>query len=339
MHIACAVDRLVEDQLDAFRRARSELAARLHEQETDLHQLRVLVDDLADVMTVGSVAPISWLAQLDSLKARAQSVHSAVRDGSAALARLDRLLAALGSESGADVAAGPLESLISGRALERQEAERSRLAREVHDGPAQVLANALMSLESCERVARERPDALGEELRRLRTTFRDGLEEVRRFIFDLRPSSLEHLGLRATLERYAAEFQLRAGAPVSVWCDDFEDTLRPDQRFAVFRIVQEALQNARKHSDAAALEIRLRRRGGVLDVTVRDDGVGFDAVRVRARHGHAGLLGMRERAALAGATLSIDSAPGEGTEVRLRLPLDAPRRSRARPVRMRRRPG
>lgn len=327
-----AASALVRDQLTALRAQQEALTALLKARETDLYVLRNLLDDLTYSQKVGvgrNTEPKRWTAQLESLQAREGEVRDSIELLKGALNHLSSLVAAVSSISNLGGASelgrgfDPLEAAIAGRTLQGQEAERSRLAREVHDGPAQVLANSIMALEYCERLMEKRPHAVPDELHRIKATMSDGLEEVRRFIFDLRPSSLEHEGLTVTLNKYAADFEHRFGISVDVDAEPVDEVLSPEQRFVVFRIVQEAMQNCRKHASATSLQIRIERCDNYVAAAVTDNGRGFDLEINRFREGHYGLQGMRERAESVQGSVVIFSEPGHGTEVRMRLPAGA----------------
>jgi two-component system sensor histidine kinase DegS len=214
-----------------------------------------------------------------------------------------------------------LMSLTQVWALEAQEEERRRLAREIHDGPAQVLANATFELEYCQRLIERDPARLPAEMEKLKADLREGLAEVRYFIFDLRPGPLAELGLAATLQRYAENFQQRSGIEVSLDLDYENVRLSPTKEVAVFRVVQEALQNVRKHSQGRRVCVTLQSGAEGMYVAVEDDGVGFDRnARTEAGGRHFGLSSMEERARLIRAELRVTSAPGRGTKVELRVP-------------------
>lgn len=208
------------------------------------------------------------------------------------------------------------------RILEAQEAERQRLAREIHDGPAQALANAIFELEYCERLAEKEPDKLKRELAKLKEDIRAGLVEVRRFIFDLRPAPGAEMGLVSMLHHNAENLQARYSMAVVLDLEPIEG-LPPFQETVVYRIVQEAMRNAQKHSGASQVTIRLKQDSGRIRVSVADDGIGFDVASSGSGDlGHYGLVSMRERAQLIGGELDIVSTPGKGTLVVLTVPLD-----------------
>ena len=211
------------------------------------------------------------------------------------------------------------------RIIQAQEQERQRLAEEIHDGPAQVLTNAIFQVEYLDRVvagsgagtARSAASTQTRtELALLRSMLRDGLEEVRGFIASLRPPAVE-VGLAAALHDAAAEFQARNGIAVRVEVDGIDADLSAAARASVLRITQEALQNVRKH--AAATEVRISLDGNRL--VIADNGRGFDVMRLATgATRNFGLQFMRERAELMGSELQVESRQGEGTRILLRLP-------------------
>ena len=205
---------------------------------------------------------------------------------------------------------------VSLRIIQAQEQERLRLAEEVHDGPAQVLTNAIFQVEYLDRVVVDSPEEAAAELAFLRTMLRGGLDEIRSFIAALRPPAAD-IGLAAALSDLGADFGSRHGIAVTVAVDGIDDRLGATARTSALRIVQEALQNVRKHS--AASEVRISLDGD--DLMVADNGRGFDVVHLATGGGrNFGLQFMRERAELMGAHLRIESRQGEGTRILLRLP-------------------
>jgi two-component system sensor histidine kinase DegS len=214
-----------------------------------------------------------------------------------------------------------LTELVQLHALQAQEDERRRLAREIHDGPAQAFVNAILELDHCRRLLNSDPQTADTKLERLEGDLRASLSEVRQFVHDLRPGPVADLGLVAALRQYLEDYARRAGLAVSFDADPDLARLPAPIELGVFRIVQEALQNARKHSMAKQVAVSLRRRTATLEIRVRDDGVGFDREARRQERGHFGLSGMSERAVLLRAHLEIISAPGAGTEVHLVVPM------------------
>ncbi len=205
-------------------------------------------------------------------------------------------------------------------AREREE-ERRRLARDLHDGPAQSLSAALFGVDLALATLERSPDSAREELLHARELLRDALNELRAMMFGLRPRLLEEKGLGPALEALAGMAPLW-GPGVTVAVSGQPARLTDDVELALYRIAQEAITNARKHS--AAREIRVTLEVGAESATLRvsDDGAGFPPRRIRPAAGHGeGVPGMRERAELLGGTLQIESAPGKGTQVLATLPL------------------
>lgn len=202
------------------------------------------------------------------------------------------------------------------RVIEAQEGERQRLAEEVHDGPAQVLTNSIFQVEYLDRVLDDSPRAAHAELAFLRRMLRDGLDEVRGFIAELRPPPVD-VGLAQALADRAAEFGERHGMDVQVSVDGIDTRLGPEAKSSVLRIVQESLQNVRKH--AAATKVQIALEGDHL--IVADNGRGFDVMRLASGASrNFGLQFMRERAELMGSSLQIESRQGEGTRILLQIP-------------------
>jgi two-component system, NarL family, sensor histidine kinase DegS len=222
----------------------------------------------------------------------------------------------------AEVADASLQTDMQMRIVQAQEAERSRLAQEVHDGPAQALSNAIFQVEYIERVLNEDVRMAGSELRFLREILRRELGEVRTFISQLRPPLLDELGLDGSIMDAVESMAVLTGSPVTTELQAPGDGLNPTQQTAVLRIVQEALQNVRKHagSSRTVVSSRLEETTWILEVT--DDGRGFEVSAVAARgRRNFGLQFMRERAELIGAQFEVQSRPGGGTVVRLSIPV------------------
>ena len=213
---------------------------------------------------------------------------------------------------------------VAQRVLESLEAERERLYRDVHDGPAQVLANAIFEVEYLERIAERAPaemrNTFRTELGSIKGQFKSSLDSVRAMIFDLRPPELTELGLAEAMRNYTTEWEVRSGIKVLATLDTTETDLTPPHELAVYRVLQEALQNVHKHANATTVGVVWQRSKTSWALHITDDGAGFDLVR-KARHSKSvGLLSMRERAELIGGSLQVQSMPGKGTAVTLLLP-------------------
>jgi len=201
------------------------------------------------------------------------------------------------------------------RALAAQEAERHRIAQELHDEVGQSLTVVLLGLKQLEAHA---PAALVPELAALRESARAGLDDVRRVARRLRPGVLEDLGLTSALAALATDFADHSSASVRRSFAPGLPALSPEAEVVVYRVAQEALTNAARHAGAQEVELSLQRVGPRVVLEVRDDGRGFEGPTEGS-----GLMGMRERAVLVRAELSVVSRPRHGTTVRLAVPAGA----------------
>jgi signal transduction histidine kinase len=195
--------------------------------------------------------------------------------------------------------------------------ERQRLARELHDSVSQALYGIILGTDAARTLLDRDTDRVTEPLEYVLSLAKAGLAEMRALIFELRPESLATEGLIVALEKQAALVQARHEIAVHVTlCDEPDAPLEVKE--AVYRIAQEALNNTVKHAQAERVELRLEQDAGELLLEVRDDGEGFDAAGTFP--GHLGLKSMRERVARLGGTLRIESAPAEGTRIRVQIP-------------------
>ena len=212
-----------------------------------------------------------------------------------------------------------------GRVQELQEEARRRLARDLHDGPTQSLATIAMRASFARRLLSRDVAAAGEEMGRAEDLARRTTREVRHMLFTLRPLVLESQGLVSALQQLADKTGSLTGHDVVVEVDpEAVDGLEMSRQGMVFFVAEEAVNNARKHAEAEHIWVRMHRAGGALVMEIEDDGVGFNVGAVDASYAQRGSLGMvsmRERSELLGGTLSVDSAEGRGTTVRLTVPL------------------
>jgi len=202
------------------------------------------------------------------------------------------------------------------RVLSAQENERLRVARELHDEVGQTLTGVLLGLA---RVSRDAPPNLAQPLEQLLETTRASIDDVRRIAQRLRPEPLEDLGLAVALLALSRRMREQSGLRIACRIPADLPPQSPECELVVYRVAQEALTNAVRHSGAASVSITLQLRSDRLALSVRDDGRGMPD---RRREG-GGMRGMRERAGLVGGSLQITSAPHAGTEVHLEVPLHA----------------
>ncbi len=208
---------------------------------------------------------------------------------------------------------------VAARALNAEEEERKRIARELHDETAQTLAALLIRL----RLARSVDDAAARSdlLDEMRREVGAALEGVRRFARGLRPPALEELGLVVALESHGRGITESVGLQVRVDADPLDGLLSSTAELAVYRIVQEALSNVIRHSGATASTVRLVHRDGELVATVEDNGSGFPVADTMRAGSGLGLFGMQERAAYIGGRIDVQSRPVGGTRVVAVVPL------------------
>ena len=234
------------------------------------------------------------------------------------------------------LAAQAAQAIVNARLYQELEAEKNRilevedqthkkLARDLHDGPAQALASMIMDLEFLQRVYAHEPQRLPEELSKLRQRAARTLDQVRTTMFGLRPMILETQGLRATLESYVERLRTAEELNVQLSIRGLDERLPRRIEEACFAVIREAINNVNKHAHCANAWIVIERRAKDLIVAIRDNGKGFDLAQTEARYdrlGKLGMLNMRERAEMLGARYRAESVPGQGTLVYLIVPLD-----------------
>jgi signal transduction histidine kinase len=209
---------------------------------------------------------------------------------------------------------------LSRRLLEQQERERASLARELHDHLGQSLSVVSLNLHAIEgELSPASSPRVPESLQAIKKM----IEQVQTLAFDLRPSILDDFGLAVALRRLVARHGERTGVRASFTATPIDARAPVEIETACYRIAQDALNNVARHACARSVEVTLTAQDVSLEVTVRDDGVGFNVERLRTG---LGLVGMGERAELAGGRLDIESAPGAGTTLRARFPLPSPKR-------------
>ncbi|MCM3567398.1 sensor histidine kinase [Neobacillus mesonae] len=204
--------------------------------------------------------------------------------------------------------------------IEAQEEERKRLSREIHDGPAQMLANVIVRSDLIDRVYREEgPESTLMEIQSFKKMVRSALYEVRRIIYDLRPMALDDLGLVPTLRKYLRtieEYHNQSGIQFENL--GLEERLPAKYEVALFRLIQESVQNALKHANACQIKVRLEISKTAVDVLIKDNGVGFDMNQKKPES--FGIIGMKERVDLLNGEITFNSKIGKGTEVFIRVP-------------------
>jgi signal transduction histidine kinase len=209
------------------------------------------------------------------------------------------------------------------RVVSAQEAERQRIARDLHDEMGQSLTAIGLGLRGLSKTLNKDPARAVDTLHRLESLTNDSLSELQRLISDLRPSHIDDLGLPAALRWYAGTVSERTGLKIRVDIFGEEKPITETVKIATFRIMQEALNNTIKHAGATSVFMQLSFESDHINISMRDDGNGFDPDLVQMRQTSRpslGLAGMRERALLLGGTVSLQSGPGQGTMIEARIP-------------------
>jgi two-component system, NarL family, sensor histidine kinase DegS len=235
----------------------------------------------------------------------------------AALAPLDSLSATPGHD---------LATIV--RVIDAQENVRQRMAQRLHDGPTQSLANVVLAAEICEKLVQSDPRRALSELSNLKGLVSATLQETRKFIFELRPMTLDDLGLAATLRRYTTDIAAKYHIEAQVHAPYAEQPLPKEVETPVFRVAQEAVMNAVEHSRATVIQVTLAVSLEGLMLIVDDNGSGFDVEEALARamaRQTTGIPNMQDRAELLGGWLRIESMRGRGSRVELAIPLDPKR--------------
>lgn len=320
-------DQIIIDAQGSLENCRSELLAlmdRAREQyDLALAELnRLIPDPIERRVQADPSAQVEGLLRSSQLKSAAEQLDSLLTRLASSAGHLEHAAAAL--EGRASRLAGgseKLETNLEAAAIQAQEEERYRLAREIHDGPAQILANVALQLEYISKLATRDPARAKDEMETIQTDLRLAVGEVRRFMYDLRPPALEQQGVGPAVESHCQRLSQRFGLEIEVqWRSN--SLLGGSAETAVFRIVQEALQNVVKHAQATRAVVEAADKNGLLEVAVSDNGKGFDPTRAHQFDPkHFGLAGMRARVHQIGGTMEVSSSPGQGTTVLFRVPL------------------
>ena len=221
------------------------------------------------------------------------------------------------ASSGAKGPSAGIEMIVNA-----QEAERQRLSRQMHDGPAQAMSNFILQTEIAMRLLDVDPVQAKEELGSLKTSAMGTFQKVRNFIFELRPMMLDDLGLVPTVRKYVEAYKEQTSLDVSLTITGSERRLEPYLEVMIFRAVQELMGNAARHSQATTLKVNLDMGNDLVRVSVDDNGKGFDPEVVQGANS-LGLKLIRERAEMLGGLFEIDSAVGKGARIVFSVPAHA----------------
>lgn len=322
------VDKLEKD----YKRAR----IRLTEVSRDFNQYRE--DDIKVAyeaaialqlqLTIAREKEIHLKSRRDDLQKRIKNVEKQIERADTIVSQMNVVLEYLSGDL--NQVTRILESaknrqLLGLKIILAQEEERKRIAREIHDGMAQTMANVVLRTEIAERMLmKQEITAVREELVDLKGQVRGGLEEVRKIIFNLRPMALDDLGIVPTLRKYIQDFEEKTKIRTLFHLIGRETRFPSGLEVAIFRLVQEALSNVLKHAKATYVCVELTLEREQVKIYIVDNGIGFNVditQRVITKGNNFGLLGMRERVELLEGTMEIDSEKDSGTKITMVIPI------------------
>jgi signal transduction histidine kinase len=262
-------------------------------------------DEVIGVLDVQSVA-VNGLTERDEfiLSMLASQIAIAVEN-----ARLYEELAQAHAEI--QRKADQLQRLLA-RTVDFQEEERRRIAADIHDSVIQLIYGALYETEGT--LQRLPPGAAAQlDLQNIQVSLKQAISEIYKAIYDLWPASLDEMGLFPSVRSYLVQYEEGTGISCRLRIQGNPIRFNPAARITIFRILQEALYNVRKHAHATTVEVIFKFRAGRVTVMLQDDGIGFDQEKAMAEQHHLGLISMRERAENIGGTFTIESTPGRGS--------------------------
>lgn len=266
-------------------------------------------------------------AQLDQVQLRRDALRGRQNQLGAVVSLLEEVMETVRGGAGNGGAGGEVldtETMIA-NIIQSQESERLRISLQMHDGPAQAMSNLVLRAEICQRLIDHDLDQARAELNGLKTAINSTLQDTRRFIFDLRPMTLDDLGLVPTLRRYATQFSEKSGLEVNLMIQNMEQRLPSHYEVTLFRFIQEALNNVSKHANANQVRVLLDGSGHTLQILIEDDGSGFhlnDTLASASARRTTGVANMRQQTeVLLRGEFGLESAIGRGTRVAATIPL------------------
>lgn len=206
--------------------------------------------------------------------------------------------------------------------IESQESERRRIARDLHDGPAQTLASMMIRMDLIQRLWDNDVNRIYEEIENIKQMSAESLADIRRIMFDLKPSLIHEDDFSSTLKDYFSDYETKYQLDIDFVV--FGDKKKYDLSLetALFRMVQEAVTNVRKHAGVKKILAKMEDNGRTLTLVIKDEGAGFDVEKAAKKSESYGIIGMKERAELLGGEVEIISSPGNGTQVIITVPLE-----------------
>ena len=269
-------------------------------------------------------------ARRDELQKRVRNVENSVERAESIGSQMGVVLEYLSGELGQVsriIESAKNRQVIGLKIILAQEEERKRISREIHDGPAQLLANLVLRTEIVERMlAKQEFKMVQDEIVDLKGQVRSSLEEMRKVIFNLRPMALDDLGLIPTLRKYVHDYEEKSKIR-TIFETRGKSIVSSAMEAAIYRLVQEALSNAAKHAYPTYVLVEITYQAQLVKIVVQDNGLGFnvDLLEQKSKD-HFGLIGMRERVELLEGRMEIDSAENQGTKIVIHIPTNVEKR-------------
>jgi len=318
------------DQLELnYRRSRIRLTAVSRDfvryKEEDIKQAYEKATQLQLDLMIYREKEMYLKARRDELQKRVRNVENSVERAESIGSQMGVVLEYLSGELGQVsriIESAKNRQVIGLKIILAQEEERKRISREIHDGPAQLLANLVLRTEIVERMlAKQEFKMVQDEIVDLKGQVRSSLEEMRKVIFNLRPMALDDLGLIPTLRKYVHDYEEKAKIRTIFETRGKEHRLSSAMEAAIYRLVQEALSNAAKHAYPTYVLVEITYQAQLVKIVVQDNGLGFnvDLLEQKSKD-HFGLIGMRERVELLEGRMEIESAENQGTKIVIHIP-------------------
>jgi two-component system sensor histidine kinase DegS len=309
-------------EVDKLSQRNTQLANRVRQMEMNIDAYpRSDIKEIYEAAHEAQMRLFMMRGQLEQLQSRQQSLEQQ----SQRMLRTTELanqIVPSGVRSALAAPAGTSQSTVV-RIIEAQENERQRLARQMHDGPAQSLTNLILQAEICERLFDSDPVQARVELGNLKNAVSTTFQKIREFIMTLRPMMLDDLGLVPTLKQYVQDYEEKTKLSVNFTVMGHDTRLPAYSEVTVFRVIQELLTNVQKHAHATHVQVALDFRDDGVVASVEDDGSGFDLKEIQTtaqqRKG-LGLSTIRERTEMLGGQLEVESRIGRGTKFRIEIP-------------------
>lgn len=323
------VDRLEAD----FRNARIRLTEVSRDfqryNEDDIRVAYEVATNLQLQLTIAREKENHLLARRDDLQQRIKKLEKQIERAETIVSQVNVVLQYLSGDL--NQVTRLLESaknrqLLGLKIIMAQEEERRRIARDIHDGLAQSLANVVLRTEITERMLiRKEYNSVREELFDLKGQIRKGLEEVRKIIFNLRPMTLDDLGLVPTVRKFVQDYEEKTKIRTRFDLVGKESRLPSGMEAAIFRLIQEAFSNVQKHANASFVSVEMTFQKKMVKIVIQDNGAGFDVSKLEQKlstGAHYGLVGMRERVELLEGRFEITSQRNAGTKIAITIPIN-----------------